>query len=225
MSVNTNPLRVGYGGAMGMPQQSVNTSGSSVLQPTQSSQQQSPGNTSSNVVSGGTSGGTGGAGCVSASAENSQQINTLSFCKVGAETVQDIVSRTIELFSLLKSIQLPNGTPNGTQLSVDNRTRIQDNINRTRHLFKRLHIIYAKVNEDCSGMDYTPIESLIPYRDDVESRPDLKKKSDSYRHHAEEVQDLKEQLCMRSRYLKDIIDELRKIIWQINAMLATRATS
>jgi hypothetical protein len=35
-------------------------------------------------------------------------------------------------------------------------------------------------------------QSLIPYRDDVESRPDLKKKSDSYRHHAEEVKDLKE---------------------------------
>ena len=34
------------------------------------------------------------------------QMNLLSFCKVGAETVQDIVSRTIELFSLLKSLQV-----------------------------------------------------------------------------------------------------------------------
>ncbi|KAA0195678.1 hypothetical protein HAZT_HAZT005023 [Hyalella azteca] len=209
-------MRGSYGGTMGVPQQSINPGSNSGLQATPTSQQQSSSNaggSTNNTTSAGTS--ATGAVAAAVAAESQQQINTLSYCKVGAETVQDIVSRTIELFSLLKSIQLPNGTPSGTQLSVDNRSRIQENINRTRHLFKRLHIIYAKVNEDCSGMDYTPIESLIPYRDDVESRPDLKKKSDSYRHHAEEVQDLKE----------DIIDELRKIIWQINAMLAVRAAS
>lgn len=60
-------------------------------------------------------------------------------------------------------VQLPNGTANGNQLSVDNKARIQENINRTRHLFKRLHIIFARVNEDCGGMDYTPIEVCASY--------------------------------------------------------------
>ena len=40
------------------------------------------------------------------SGETQQQMNTLSLCKVGAETVQDIVSRTIELFSFLKQLQV-----------------------------------------------------------------------------------------------------------------------
>lgn len=36
------------------------------------------------------------------------------------------------------------------------------------------------------------VQSLIPYRDDVESRPDLKKKSEAYRRYSDEVQDLKD---------------------------------
>jgi len=39
-------------------------------------------------------------------AGESQQMNTLSLCKAGAETVQDIVTKTIELFSILKSLQV-----------------------------------------------------------------------------------------------------------------------
>lgn len=227
MSVNPSGMRVGFAGSMGAPsQQNISSSSGNNLQ---QNQQQSSVNNNSNAnnnssgvgVPGVGGGGVPGGGGV----ESPQQMNTLSFCKVGAETVQDIVARTIELFSMLKTLQLPNGTANGNQLSVENKVRIQENINRTRHLFKRLHIIFARVNEDCGGMDYTPIESLVPYRDDVESRPDLKKKSDKYRHCAEEVIELKEQLCLRSRYQKDIIDQLRKIIWEINTMLAVRANT
>ena len=45
-------------------------------------------------------------GTVATSADGQQQMNTLSLCKVGAETVQDIVSKTIDLFSLLKQLQV-----------------------------------------------------------------------------------------------------------------------
>lgn len=38
----------------------------------------------------------------------SRDINTASLCKIGQETVQDIVSRTQEIFQTLKTIQVFN---------------------------------------------------------------------------------------------------------------------
>lgn len=77
----------------------------------QQNQQQSAVNNSINSNNNNTSGigitGVGGGGVPGGGGmENPQQMNTLSFCKVGAETVQDIVARTIELFSMLKSLQV-----------------------------------------------------------------------------------------------------------------------
>ncbi|KAB7504186.1 Mediator of RNA polymerase II transcription subunit 30 [Armadillidium nasatum] len=159
----------------------------------------------------------------SGSSNTSETFNTATLCKFGAETVQGIVSRTIEIFKELKSIQLPNGTTAGTQLSLDKKKKVLENFNEIRQLFIKLKFIYDKVNNDCNGMDYTPIETLIPYKDDVDTRPDLKKVSENYRHLSETGRELKEQLQLRSTYLKDIINQLRKIIWEINTMLAMRS--
>ena len=54
--------------------------------------------------------------------------------------------------------QLPNGSSVGAQLSQDKKKGILTNFNVIRSLFVKLKIIYDKVNNDCSGMDYTPIE-------------------------------------------------------------------
>jgi mediator of RNA polymerase II transcription subunit 30 len=45
-------------------------------------------------------------------AQSQKSINLLTFCLVGQETVQDIVTRFQEVFGLLKTIQPPNGTNN-----------------------------------------------------------------------------------------------------------------
>lgn len=42
------------------------------------------------------------------STQASRDINTASLCKIGQETVQDIVSRTQEIFQTLKTIQVIN---------------------------------------------------------------------------------------------------------------------
>lgn len=39
-----------------------------------------------------------------------KECSTASLCKFGQETVQEIVTRTQEVFSMLKVLQLPNGT-------------------------------------------------------------------------------------------------------------------
>lgn len=42
--------------------------------------------------------------------QQNKEFNTASLCRFGQETVQDIVSRTLEVFQTLKIIQPPNGT-------------------------------------------------------------------------------------------------------------------
>lgn len=39
---------------------------------------------------------------------HSKEFNTASLCRIGQETVQDIVSRTLEVFQTLKAIQVIN---------------------------------------------------------------------------------------------------------------------
>merc|ERR1719154_208523 len=143
------------------------------------------------------------------------------YCKLGSETLQDIVARTIELLSFLKGYQLPNGTQIGNQQSADVKIRTDDHINRTKRLFKTLQYIYVKVTESCENMDYTPIQSLIPYEDDDEVKHD-KKKTDAVRRLEAEANDLKKKLVADSAKEKLLIDETRKIIWNINTMLYHR---
>lgn len=43
---------------------------------------------------------------VQAQTQQSKEFNTASLCRIGQETVQDIVSRTQEIFQMLKVIQV-----------------------------------------------------------------------------------------------------------------------
>lgn len=166
-----------------------------------------------------------------ASSESSQQshqphrnTNTLFLCKAGCETVQEIVVRTCEVFSQLKTMSLPSGIGQGTQISHDKKMRIQEYLNAIQRQFKTLRAIYTRVNDDCAGMEYTHIESLIPYKEEGDSRSDQKKIGDNYRPLVEEARDLREQLYQKARYMKEIIEQLRKIIWEVNTMLAMSNT-
>lgn len=152
------------------------------------------------------------------------QKNTALLCKVGCETVQEVVMRTCEVFAHLKNVQLPNGTVQGAQMSSEKKAKIQDNLNAIQRHFKPLRAIYTRVNDDCAGMEYTHIESLIPYKEEGDSRADHKKIGDNYRCLVEESRELKEQLYLKARYMKEIIDQLRKIIWEVNTMLAMSNT-
>ncbi|XP_068239057.1 mediator of RNA polymerase II transcription subunit 30-like [Palaemon carinicauda] len=150
--------------------------------------------------------------------------NTAFLCKAGCETVQEIVVRTCEVFAMLKTMPLPSGTTQGNNLSHDKKLRIQDYLNCIQRQFKTLRAIYTRVNDDCAGMEYTHIESLIPYKDEGDNRTDQKKISDNYRPLVEEARDLREQLYQKARYMKEIIEQLRKIIWEVNTMLAMSNT-
>ncbi|XP_067011181.2 mediator of RNA polymerase II transcription subunit 30 [Anabrus simplex] len=151
-----------------------------------------------------------------------KEFNTASLCRFGQETVQDIVSRTQEVFTTLKLIQPPNGTAQGATTSTEKKAKVQEQLRTIRLLFKRLRLIYEKCNENCQGMEYTHIESLIPLKEEWDMKSDEKKTSESYRGACDENKEIMEQVILKNRHLKEIIDHMRRIIWEINTMLTMR---
>ncbi|XP_068916321.1 mediator of RNA polymerase II transcription subunit 30-like isoform X1 [Tenebrio molitor] len=156
--------------------------------------------------------------------QQSKEFNTASLCRIGQETVQDIVSRTQEVFQTLKTIQAPNGTPQSSNASNEKKAKVQEQLRTIRVLFKRLRLIYEKCNENCQlqGMEYTHIESLIPFKDEHDPKHDEKKNSEAYRLACEECKEVMEQVILKNKQLKDVIDHLRRMIWEINTMLTMR---
>lgn len=98
-----------------------------------------------------------------------KEFNVLSLCRVGQETVQDILSRFQDIFGILKNHQPPNGVHGSGPISADKRQKMQDQFRTIRLLFKRLRLLFEKCD---NAEDYTIVESLIPFVDD-ESKSDV----------------------------------------------------
>ncbi|XP_043496347.1 mediator of RNA polymerase II transcription subunit 30-like isoform X2 [Polistes fuscatus] len=126
--------------------------------------------------------------------QQNKDFNTASLCRFGQETVQDIVSRTLDVFQTLKVLQPPNGTPQGASVANDKKTKVQEQLRMLKLLFKRLRLIYEKCNENCQlqGMEYTHIESLIPLKEEWDMKSEEKKTSEAYRLAYEESKEITE---------------------------------
>merc|ERR1719334_1202509 len=159
--------------------------------------------------------------------QQSKDVNTSTVCRIGQETVEEIVSRTQEVFSILKSLQPPIGSAQTQQLdksTLEKQTRLQDVLKGIGMLFKRLRVCWDKCQENTGGMEFMPIDSLIPIKDDMDvGKTDLeKKRGEAYKTALEEHNELVQQITLKNRHLKEIIDQMRNIIWEINTMLAMR---
>ncbi|CAD6234521.1 GSCOCG00001967001-RA-CDS [Cotesia congregata] len=156
--------------------------------------------------------------------QQNKEFNTVSLCKLGQETVQDIVSRALEIFQILKVIHPPNGTSQSATAANDKKAKLNDQIRMNNLLLRRLRLVYDKCNENCQlqGMEYTHIESLIPLKEEWDMKSDEKKTSEPYRLACEERKELIDQVTAKNRHLKEIIDHLRRIISEINTMLHMR---
>ncbi|KAG8133898.1 hypothetical protein E2320_011641, partial [Naja naja] len=95
-----------------------------------------------------------------------REVNTASLCRIGQETVQDIVFRTMEIFQLLRNMQLPNGVTYHTGTYQDRLGKLQEHLRQLSILFRKLRLVYDKCNENCAGLEPIPIEQLIPYVED-----------------------------------------------------------
>lgn len=166
-----------------------------------------------------TTGASGGppVGPVQPSAPQQKEFNIVSLCRFGQETVQDIVSRFQEVFQALRQIQLPNGMN-----STSTEKKVQEHFRTIRLLFKRVRILYDKCNDSCQqGMEYTHVESLIPLKDDPDHKPEPIP-SEEYKKVLQENRELTEIAMLKNKQLREIIDRMRIIIWEINTMLSMR---
>ena len=157
-----------------------------------------------------------------------KEVNISTVCRIGQETVEEIVSRTQEVFSILKSLKPPVGSYNKMaamedQNNLEKQNRLNEVLKGIGMLFKRLRVCWDKCGENTAGLDFYPIESLIPMKEEPQSdgRTELeKKRGDIYKTALEEHNELVTQIVHKNRHLKDIIDQMRNIIWEINTMLS-----
>ncbi|XP_039383253.1 mediator of RNA polymerase II transcription subunit 30 isoform X1 [Mauremys reevesii] len=140
-------------------------------------------------------------------AQAAREVNTASLCRIGQETVQDIVFRTMEIFQLLRNMQLPNGVTYHTGTYQDRLAKLQEHLRQLSILFRKLRLVYDKCNENCAGLDPVPIEQLIPYVEDDGSKHDDRGVASQLRFASEERREIME-VNKKRTHLKQ-----RCIIW------------
>ncbi|KAJ7999946.1 hypothetical protein DPEC_G00199670 [Dallia pectoralis] len=154
-----------------------------------------------------------------------RDVNTASLCRIGQETVQDIVLRTMEIFQLLRNMQLPNGVTYHPNTHQDRLGKLQEHLRMLSVLFRKLRLVYDKCNQNCSGLEPVPPEQLIPYVEDDCSKHDERLAGQALPAPEErrEVLEVNKKLKQKNQQLKQIMDQLRNLIWEINSMLAVRS--
>ncbi|XP_069105703.1 mediator of RNA polymerase II transcription subunit 30-like [Argopecten irradians] len=156
-----------------------------------------------------------------------KELNAITLCKKGQEFVQDIVAKVTEIFKQLqtKQMPLPNGV-NATSASyMEKRAKLEENLQTLSTGFKKLHLFYSKVNEMSKDCDNLSEEALIPIEGQpFEDRMSTNSSEVYYRFVVDENREVIDQLQAKNRELKDIIDQMRMIIWEINTMLVMRKT-
>lgn len=153
---------------------------------------------------------------------SSRDVNILWLCRYGQELVEDIVAKTHEIFQMLKSMQLPNGDTVRTQQAQEKLVKLKnDQLKQTvSQYFRKLRAVYDKCNGE--QVDFRDIETLVPVKEIGEVGPGDRPSSDQIKYQSKEYTDVAAQLTQRNQQIKEIIDYLRNIIWEVNTMLATR---
>lgn len=154
-----------------------------------------------------------------------RDVNTASLCRIGQETVQDIVLRTMEIFQLLRNMQLPNGVTYHPNTHQDRLGKLQEHLRMLSVLFRKLRLVYDKCIENCAGLEPIPPEQLIPYVEEDNSKLDERTANQmrSFCEERREVLEVNKKLKQKNQQLKQIMDQLRNLIWEINSMLAVRS--
>lgn len=145
----------------------------------------------------------------------------LYHCKAGQDAVHEIVAKAIELFNQLKST---NATLQRTPEQEAKKAKIVDILSKTQKKFDELNKHYNKVNETCSSLEYVQVKSLIPFKDDPDNVEQIQKhRRNLYAEpHPDIVREkklLKEKISQRDEQLRQMTNDLRDFIYEINTML------
>ncbi|XP_071498860.1 mediator of RNA polymerase II transcription subunit 30-like [Diadema setosum] len=159
---------------------------------------------------------------------STKEVNAATLCRMGQETVQDLVAEMQDMFSNLKGVQLPNGRSNTQQSHQEKVSKLQDITKHIEVHFKKLRLLYDKCIQISSGIHtasgtHTPSEDLITWKDTPNSK-DLTALGSRERvqYMNEEKIELIQQVQAKNRQLRQVMDQMRSLMWDINTMLAMR---
>lgn len=147
--------------------------------------------------------------------------NGLNHCKLGQDTVHDIINKTTELFNHLKTT---NAALQRTPENEARRAKIKDILASVQIKFDTLKKHYNDVNEICSSLTYVPVKSLIPFKDDPDNVEQIQKHRrnlcmEPHPDTAKEKEELNKKIAERDEQLRQITNDLRDFIYEINTML------
>jgi len=162
-------------------------------------------------------------GTVSSTPSNLRDTNPVILCRMGQETLMEIVQKTTEIFNYIRTLQLPNGMNMTMQQFTDRKTKLEEPLRRVEVLFTKLREIYDAVIEVSATVELVPVEELLPLEDCI-SQSDLCM-DEQPGNFSNDERLLIEQIRVKNRQLKEIIDLQRMIIWEINTMMSTRRST
>lgn len=156
----------------------------------------------------------------------SRDLANLAFlCKIGQETVQEIVNKTTEMMNLIKQIQLPNGTTSSNNQNEERKNKLKNEyLKSISFCFRRLYKVYEKCQESNVPIDDVEPENLIPIEGKEVDRIKIVP-SDSFIDMQKDYNEQLKILKAKNAKIKEIIDRLRDIVWEVNSMLAMRGSS
>ncbi|XP_047663722.1 mediator of RNA polymerase II transcription subunit 30-like isoform X5 [Tachysurus fulvidraco] len=87
-----------------------------------------------------------------------REISPVFLCRIGQDTVQDIVTRTMEIFQITRATQLPNGVTQSQAAYQDRFGKLQEHLRQLTLLFRKLRLLYERCVEMTSDLQESPAE-------------------------------------------------------------------
>ncbi|MBN3301939.1 MED30 polymerase, partial [Amia calva] len=138
-----------------------------------------------------------------------REISPVFLCKIGQETVQDIVTRTMEIFQITRATQLPNGVTQSHAVYQDRFGKLQEHLRQLGLLFRKLRLLYERCVEMTSDLREAPSE--VGVRAEHCGFPV-----------SPEQQEICEKVKQKNQEMKQLMDQMRNLLWDVNAMLTLR---
>ncbi|XP_071854231.1 mediator of RNA polymerase II transcription subunit 30-like [Apostichopus japonicus] len=160
------------------------------------------------------------------SGSSSREVTPLVLCKMGQATVQEIVNRTQDLFATLQSLQVPNGASVTVQSYKEKQDKLKDIIKSITTSFKSLRALYDRCNQIVISLEQNNPQDYIPLVGGPTNWSDLISSGYKERaqHLGEEKKELIEKLQAKNRQLRQVMERLRQLVWDINTMMAMKHT-
>ncbi|XP_049606641.1 mediator of RNA polymerase II transcription subunit 30-like isoform X2 [Syngnathus scovelli] len=146
-----------------------------------------------------------------------REISPVFLCRIGQETVQDIVTRTMEIFQITRATQLPNGVTQSQAMYQDRFGKLQEHLRQLALLFRKLRLLYERCVEMTADLQEGPAE-LVPYVGEELVNVRVETCSPSVHQERKEVLEVRQ----KNQEMKVLMDQMRNLLWDVNAMLTLR---